>query len=64
MDRNQKVEINLLVDEKEYEHWKEMADILCLNIYEYIRRCTNAHTNILAVDSFKLVPHEKSSEER
>ena len=36
-----------------------MANRMCLNIYEYIRRCTDAHTNILDKDSFHLVPDDK-----
>jgi hypothetical protein len=40
-----------------------MADILGLNIYEYIRRCADAHTTILEVDNFKIVDkyHSKIS---
>ena len=33
-----------------------MASALCLNVSEYIRRCTNAHTTILEHDSFNIVP--------
>lgn len=39
-----------------------MANILCLSIPEYIRRCTNAHTTILEYDSFQLVPSKKEDE--
>lgn len=58
MVEKEKIEIDLWADKNQYEKWKQMADTLCLNIYEYIRRCTDAHTNILTVDSFKLVPEE------
>lgn len=33
-----------------------MASVLGLNVSEYIRRCTNAHTTILEHDSFNIVP--------
>ena len=33
-----------------------MASVLYLNVSEYIRRCTNAHTTILEHDSFNIVP--------
>ena len=39
-----------------------MANLLCLSIPEFIRRCTNAHTTILEYDSFKLVPNEKDED--
>ena len=32
-----------------------MSNILGLSIYEYIRRCTDAHTHILETDSFDFV---------
>lgn len=47
--------IELHCSQKQLDTWKEIADKMCLNIYEYIRRCVDAHTNILLYDSFKLV---------
>lgn len=52
--------LELWVDKKQYEQWTEIANEMCLNIYEYIRRCTDAHTNILKKDSFGLVHHKKN----
>lgn len=48
--------IELAVDPRDYRRWQRMASVLCLNISEYIRRCTNAHTTILEHDSFNIVP--------
>lgn len=50
-------QIVLTVDEDKYNQWEAIAKILYLNIEEYVRRCTDAHTNILRQDSFDLV-HE------
>ena len=48
--------MELVVDPRDYRRWQRMASALCLNVSEYIRRCTNAHTTILEHDSFNLVP--------
>lgn len=48
--------IELIVDPSDYRRWQRMASVLCLNVSEYIRRCTNAHTTILEHDSFNIVP--------
>lgn len=48
--------IELVVDPRDYRRWQRMASVLCLNVSEYIRRCTNAHTTILEHDSFNIVP--------
>lgn len=48
--------IELAVDPQDYRRWQRMASVLCLNVSEYIRRCTNAHTTILEHDSFNIVP--------
>ena len=48
--------IELIVDPRDYRRWQRMASVLCLNVSEYIRRCTNAHTTILEHDSFNIVP--------
>ncbi len=48
--------IELVVDPRDYRRWQRMASALCLNVSEYIRRCTNAHTTILEHDSFNIVP--------
>lgn len=49
--------IELAVDPRDYRRWQRMASVLCLNVSEYIRRCTNApHTTILEHDSFNIVP--------
>ena len=53
------VELGLWVEQDQLEAWTRMANRMCLNIYEYIRRCTNAHTNILEKDFMHLVPDEK-----
>ena len=56
--------IELTVDPRDYRRWQRMASVLCLNVSEYIRRCTNAHTTILEHDSFNIVPgpHETTEE--
>ena len=36
-----------------------MASVLGLNVSEYIRRCTSAHTTILEHDNFNIVPGPK-----
>ena len=48
--------IELAVDPRDYRRWQRMASVLRLNVSEYIRRCTNAHTTILEHDSFNIVP--------
>ena len=48
--------IELAVDHRDYRRWQRMASVLCLNVSEYIRRCTNARTTILEHDSFNIVP--------
>ena len=48
--------IELAVDPRDYRRWQRMASVLYLNVSEYIRRCTNAHTTILEHDSFNIVP--------
>lgn len=48
--------IELVVDPRDYRRWQRMASALGLNVSEYIRRCTNAHTTILEHDSFNIVP--------
>ncbi len=48
--------IELVVDPRDYRRWQRMASALCLNVSEFIRRCTNAHTTILEHDSFNIVP--------
>lgn len=52
--------IELVVDPRDYRRWQRMASVLYLNVSEYIRRCTNAHTTILEHDSFNIVPGPKS----
>ena len=47
--------IELHCTQEQFDTWKEMADKMCLSLYEYIRRCADAHTNILRYDSFRLV---------
>lgn len=54
--------LEIVVDNNDLQRWTDMANILCLSIPEYIRRCTNAHTTILEYDSFQLVPSEKEDE--
>lgn len=53
--------IELAVDPRDYRRWQRMASVLCLNVSEYIRRCTNAHTTILEHDSFDIVHGSQSS---
>ena len=48
--------MELIVDPRDYRRWQRMASALSLNVSEYIRRCTNAHTTILEHDSFNIVP--------
>lgn len=48
--------IELAVDPRDYRRWQRMTSVLYLNVSEYIRRCTNAHTTILEHDSFNIVP--------
>ena len=48
--------MELIVDPRDYRRWQRMASALGLNVSEYIRRCTNAHTTILEHDSFNIVP--------
>ena len=47
--------IELHCSQEQLDSWEEIADKMCMNIYEYIRRCVDAHTNILRYDSFRLV---------
>ena len=54
--------LEIVVDNKDLERWTRMANLICLSIPEFIRRCTNAHTTILEYDSFKLVPNEKDED--
>ena len=54
--------LEIVVDNKDLERWTRMANLLCLSIPEFIRRCTNAHTTILEYDSFKLVTNEKDED--
>ena len=54
--------IELIVDPRDYRRWQRMASALCLNVSEYIRRCTNAHTTILEYDSFNIVPGPQVTE--
>lgn len=53
--------IELIVDPRDYRRWQRMASALSLNVSEYIRRCTNAHTTILEHDSFNIVPGPQES---
>lgn len=53
------ITLELWADSKQFDSWNEMANRMCLNIYEYIRRCADAHTNILKKDSFHLVPEDR-----
>ena len=48
--------MELIVDPRDYRRWQRMASVLGLNVSEYIRRCTSAHTTILEHDNFNLVP--------
>ena len=48
--------MELIVDPRDYRRWQRMATVLGLNVSEYIRRCTSAHTTILEHDNFNLVP--------
>lgn len=57
-DKYQEV-IDLWISKKQRKRWERMAEILGLTIYEYIRRCADAHTTILETDSFKLVDDKK-----
>lgn len=54
--------IELVVDPRDYRRWQRMASALALNVSEYIRRCTNAHTTILEHDSFNIVPGPQVTE--
>ena len=54
MDK-ERITLELYVSNQELERWTKMADILCLNIYEYIRRCASAHTTILEMNSFDTI---------
>ena len=47
--------IELHCSQEQLDSWEEIADKMCMNIYEYIRRCVDAHTNILRNDSFRLI---------
>ena len=58
MEREQ-ISIDLWITPEQKKRWEKIADIMCLSLYEYIRKCTNAHTTILENDQFDLV-HEKS----
>lgn len=60
MDDKEKVILNLEVDKEKYRRWENFSNKMCLSIYEYIRRCVDAHTNILDKDSFHLVPYSKN----
>lgn len=53
--------IELAVDPRDYRRWQRMASVLCLNVSEYIRHCTNAHTTILEYDSFDIIHGSQSS---
>lgn len=55
-DMSDKQVMELIVDPRDYRRWQRMASALSLNVLEYIRRCTNAHTTILEHDSFNIVP--------
>ena len=55
-DMYDKQVMELIVDPRDYRRWQRMASALGLNVSEYIRRCTNAHTTILEHDSFNIVP--------
>lgn len=54
----EEIKLDLWISNKQLATWNKMANRMCLNIYEYIRRCTDAHTNILDKDSFHLVPED------
>lgn len=54
--------IELIVDPRDYRRWQRMASALSLNVSEYIRHCTNAHTTILEHDSFNIVPGPQVTE--
>ena len=54
--------IELIVNPRDYRRWQRMASALGLNVSEYIRRCTNAHTTILEHDSFNIVPGPQVTE--
>lgn len=49
------VDLVVSVTRSRYKRWEAMSNILGLSIYEYIRRCTDAHTHILETDSFDFV---------
>jgi len=47
--------LELWMTEKQKNRWEKMANVLGLSLYEYVRRCADAHTTILETDSFKIV---------
>ena len=55
----EEIKLELWISDEQLAAWNKMANRMCLNIYEYIRRCTDAHTNILKKDSFHLVPEDR-----
>ena len=55
-EEKDQVNIDLIISKQQEQRWARMADIMGLTLYEYIRRCADAHTTILETDSFKLVP--------
>lgn len=48
-------DLSLTISNLQRTRWERMANLLGLSIYEYIRRCTDAHTTILETDSFNFV---------
>ena len=50
-----KTKIELWVSPEQFKEWETQASFMYLNVYEYIRRCVDAHTNILKADKMGLV---------
>ena len=47
------IQLDLWVSKEEYERWLAVADKFYMNIYEYIRKCTDANSNLM-IEEFNL----------
>jgi len=54
--------LNMIVDKDELSSWQQMSDILCMNVYEYVRKCTGAHTTMLNANFFETIGSKEEME--